>query len=969
LLLSGAAGKGHGGIATAAKIEIVFNVLALSLVSAIARMVGLIPGTANGMLPVVEESRDYVFAEGLFNEGRGHRTMTWTASQRLALLSILFAAIVSLPLHAQNASTADAEAATIGGWQMQDAAKVAAKGSAVSSKTFHAEGWYRATVPGTVLTTLVDNHVYPEPTYGENNRPEVISDSLARTSFWYRATLQVPRSYRRRHVWLNFDGINYSATIWVNGTQVGTMRGAFQRGAFDVTAVVKPGTPGVVAVLIAPQPHPGVPHEHTLRAGIGMNGGITALDGPTFLSTIGWDWLPAIRDRDSGMWRKVYLSASGPVLVKDPYVTTDLAVPSYASAAVTVKSMVENITDQPQKGVLKGAIGDIAFQQEIELGPHARQEVVFDPATIDALRIQHPKLWWPNGYGPQNLYKLHLSFDIGSTPSSAKDVSFGVRKITYSVATTESLAIVVNGVPVFIRGGNWGLDEALKRIPVERLDAQIRMHRLANLNMIRNWVGQSTSEEFYELCDKYGLLVWDEFFQPNPGDGPDPEDIATYLANVRDKVLRFRNHPSIVLWCARNEGNPPKDIDAALRVLLKELDPVRLYQANSSDGRGVRSHGPYRWRAPREFYVLSEGFKSETGTMSIPTIESIQGMMPQKDWETITDDWAEHDFAPGNSGAEVYKDIIEKRYGKVENLADFVRKSQLANYESFRAMYEGRNAELFHPTTGIMTWMSHPAQPSFVWQLYHYDLEPNASFFAVKSASEMVHVQFNEIRATAQVINNLSEAFRNGTVHAEVINLDGKISSQQDFAVNAPASSAMDVGQVEFHEPLTGVHFLKLQLRDASGRPVSESFYWHTNPEQEDDFTSLASMAPVELTAKVARIDRDGRSTITVTLHNPTQQVALMTHLQLHRQRSGERVLPAFYSDNYVSLTGGEDKVVTIEADTKLLNGEPALVLVDGWNASVVAAEGQNASLATNVNARVDHWPHTGLPFQTEGLR
>ena len=151
---------------------------------------------------------------------------------------------------------------------------------------------------------------------------------------------------------------------------------------------------------------------------------------------------------------------------------------------------------------------------------------------------------------------------------------------------TDNLTISVNGVPIFIRGGNWGLDEALKRIPRERLEAEIRMHKLANLNLIRNWVGQSTSEDFYELCDKYGILLWDEFFQPNPGDGPNPTDIDTYIANVREKILRFRNHPSIVLWCARNEGFPPPEIDAELRKLMAELEPTRRYQPSSTDGAG-----------------------------------------------------------------------------------------------------------------------------------------------------------------------------------------------------------------------------------------------------------------------------------------------------------------------------------------------------------------------------------------------
>jgi len=158
------------------------------------------------------------------------------------------------------------------GWKLQDVVKATQPGAEVSSSKFKSDGWFPATVPGTVLTTLVNNHVYPEPLYGENNRPETIPESLARSSYWYRTQIEVPKSYKGHHVWLNFDGINYSAAVWVNGTQVGTIRGAFIRGIFDITANVRPGKKAVVAVLVTPQPHPGVPHEHTLRAGMGQNG-------------------------------------------------------------------------------------------------------------------------------------------------------------------------------------------------------------------------------------------------------------------------------------------------------------------------------------------------------------------------------------------------------------------------------------------------------------------------------------------------------------------------------------------------------------------------------------------------------------------------------------------------------------------------------------------------------------------------
>jgi len=887
-----------------------------------------------------------------------------------SLFSALAAILAVVPPMSAAAKTIPPQPLVLSsGWQLQDAAKVAQPGAEVAAAGFNASGWYNATVPGTVLTSLVNDHVYPEPLYGENNRPEVIPESLAHSSYWYRTQIDVPRNYKNHQVWLNFDGINYTAAIWVNGTQVGAMRGAFIRGIFDITALVKPGSKAVVAVLVDPQPHPGAPHEHTLTNGLGRNGGITAIDGPTFLSTIGWDWIPAIRDRDTGIWQKVFLSASGPVVVKDPLVTTDLPLPRTDSADVGVSATVENVSDKPVKGLLKGTIENIVFQKEVELAPHSTETISFDSKTTPALHMEHPRLWWPNGYGAPEMYKLHLSFNLGGNVSDAQDVDFGVRKFSYSVPGTDTLTISVNGVQVFIRGGDWGLDEALKRIPRERLEAQIRMHRLANMNLIRNWVGQSTGEDFYQLCDKYGILVWDEFFQPNPSDGPNPTDIEPYIANVRDKVLRYRNHPSIMLWCARNEGFPPPEIDAQLRKLLAELEPTRRYQPSSTDGPGVRSHGPYFWREPRVFYkVTDDYFKTETGSMSVPTLESIHGMMPKKDWETITDDWAEHDFAKGAQRGDKYPGILTARYGPIANLADFVRKAQLANYEAFRSMYEGRNAQLFHPTTAIITWMSHPAQPSFVWQIYHYDLEPNSSLFAVKSAGEMVHIQFNELNGTLQVINNLPTAVKNATAHVSVYNVDGKLAYKHETKVTAEPDVATDLGAVEFPAGLSAVHFLKLELKDAEGKELSSNFYWLGQPDAPDDLTGLNKLPMVKLEAQAASKDEGSKRIVTVTLHNPTENIALMAHLQL-RRKAGERVLPVYYSDNYVSLLPNESRTITMEAGVNGFHGEDALVVLDGWNVSVAPASFAGVSVESNLEADPAHSPATGLPFQTVGLR
>ncbi len=879
----------------------------------------------------------------------------------LALLMLL-AAAVFIYFPPENRRAFQAPLVLSSGWQLQDAAKVARRGADLSRPGFQPAGWIPATVPGTVLTTLVDQGVYPEPLYGENNRPDKIPESLRRTSYWYRTTFEVPSGYGRKKIWLTFDGINYAAGVWVNGQNAGTIKGAFARGIFDVSSLVTPGKEAAVAVLVSPPPHPGDPIEHTVANGLGKNGGITALDGPTFLCTIGWDWIPGIRDRDTGIWQKVFLSATGPVLIKDPLVTSDLPLPSLETADIAVQTTVWNTSDQPKSGILKARIGEVSFQQAVELPAHASRRVSVDPKTVPQLRFPHPRLWWPNGYGPQNLYTLQLSFEIDGAVSDRRDVSFGVRKVTYAVPNSENLTLSVNGVRVYCRGGDWGMDDAMKRIPRARLEAQIRLHQLANLNMIRNWVGQSTSEDFYELCDKYGIMLWDEFFQPNPNDGPNPADLDTYMTNVREKILRFRNHPSIVLWCGRNEGRPPKEIDDAIRDVMNQLEPVRLYQPSSTDGRGVHSGGPYHWRTPREFYRFDEPFKTEIGSVSIPTLESIHGMMPEKDWETFNDDWAEHDLARGAQGGDSYPRLLGTRYGAVANLADFARKGQLANYEAFRAMFEGREAKLFNPSTGVITWMSHPAQPSFVWQLYHYDLEPNSALFAVQKACEPIHIQLNEDTGAVQVVNQLAVPLSKAQAHLAIFNLDGSKAYEYDFAVEAPPSVATILDAMELPANLSPVYFVQLQLRDAGDKLLSDNFYWRGAAGHEDDLRSLETLPPVPLSAGATRHIADGKCFVEVILKNPTDQVALMAHLQLRRRESGERVLPVYYSNNYFSLAPHETKTVTIEAAQDDLKGDKPLVTLDGWNIAVAPSAPGDVDVTLNKQAQVASWPVTGLP-------
>ena len=342
--------------------------------------------------------------------------------------------------------------------------------------------------------------------------------------------------------------------------------------------------------------------------------------------------------------------------------------------------------------------------------------------------------------------------------------------------------------------------------------------------------------------------------------------------------------------------------------------------------------------------------------------------MPQKDWTMITDDWAEHDFASGAQKGNLYPGILASRYGPIANLADFVRKGQLMNYEAFRAMYEGRNAALFNPATAVITWMSNPAQPSFVWQLYHYDLEPNSSLFAVRSAAELVHVQFNESDGDLEIINNLPTPLDDAQANVAIYNLDGSLVQNQTVPVSADPEAATDLGPIQFPSTVSTVHFIELQLTDSNGNLISRNFYWRALPTQPDDLTALNTLPTVPLQATVVRQDANGMCNVAVTLLNETGNIALMAHVQLRRQTSGDRVLPVYYDNNYVSLAPNESATINIQANLTDLEGDDALVVLDGWNTTVTAASADGVSIAPNLEAQPGSWPTTGLPFQTVGL-
>jgi len=880
------------------------------------------------------------------------------------------------------------DAWTLGRWRMAEAPAIPANPEEISRANYSDADWYAATVPGTVLTTLIDRGVYPDYDHGLNNM--AIPERLARQDYWYRTRFELPASQAGKRLTLTFKGINYAAQVWINGTRIGNIRGAFIRGVFDVTEVVKAGQVNVIAVRVSPPPHPGIPHEESIAAGPGENGGWIAIDGPTFAAAEGWDWIPGIRDRNTGIWQDVELRATGEIRLLDPQVLTLLPLPSTDRAEVTIVAPVFNTHTQPMDVTLSASFEGVSLNKTVRVEP-GLSEVRLAPVEFRQLEIQKPRLWWPNGYGEPALYHLDLAARVAGRESDSRQIRFGIRHVTYEFSLFDSagalrrvevdvarastlgerlidnthekikkspmgwaasltpageksvavrgipdpleyphLTLRVNGVRILARGGNWGMDDSRKRIQKERLEPYFKLQKDANLNVIRNWMGTNTQDSFYELCDEYGMMVLNDFWASTQDFQVEPQDPQLFLENAIDTVQRYRNHPSIVLWFGRNEGVPQPILNEGLGDVVARYDGTRHFMG-SSNVVNLQGSGPYNYRPPVGYFTnLASGFSVETGTPSLATLEAIEAMVPPEDRWPLSDTIAYHDWHFGGNGdIKTFMDTLATRYGEGTSLEDFERKAQMMNFETYRAIFEGLQAHLWTRNSGRLLWMTHPAWPSNHWQIYSHDYDTHAAYYGVKKATEPLHAQMNLPEFSLSVLNTTLDTHRGLKLLAEVRTLDNRRLTRREDSVEAPPNSATHVPALPLKDLLQQhpVVLVRLELRDTAGKLISDNTYIQS---RDDASMRALGKLPRQKLEVASTVDRaDGEHVIRTRITNPGESPALAVKLTLV-DRDGARILPARYSDNYLDLLPGETRSVEIRFPVQ--QGARPFVKVRGWN-------------------------------------
>ncbi len=830
------------------------------------------------------------------------------------------------------------------GWQVQNTSLLKKNAGELSSaKKTEGEQWFEATVPSTVMGVLTANKVYTNLFMGDNIKQ--IDSTQFNTPWIYRKEFKTPALEENQHAFLNFDGISYYANIWLNGTQIAskdTLFGAFRRFRFDITPLAKEDNILVVELF----------RQVAGDFGIGFV-----------------DWNPRPADGSMGIWRPVTLEINGEVSLENTYVETKVNLETLDEAWLTIQTKLSNLSNKPVNGVLLGKIGEVEFTYNVNLEANETQNVSITKDDIPALHFRNPKLWWSNGLGEPNLYNLALEFSTDNTVSDTEKVTFGIREVADYYTKEGYRGYMLNGRKVLIKGGGWTDDIFLRDTP-ESNETQVKYTKDMNLNTIRFENIWGTSQNIYDLCDKYGILAmvgwtchweWDEY-TGKKCDGDfgcilTDQEVELMATSLEDQILWLRNHPSIFVWFVGSDKLPLPKLEKRYKKIIDKLDgrpylaSAGGFESSISGPTGVKMSGPYDYVGPNYWYIDTDGggaygFNTETGPgPQIPVLESIKRMIPEENLWPINKAWdykCTHSKFKFNK-IDLYVEAQDAKFGKSDNLEQFLRKSAATQYEAMRGMFEAFRTNRAK-ATGVIQWMLNSAWPSLYWQLYDYYLLPTPAYYAAKKSNQPVQLMYNYKNGNVYVVNETLEDIKGYQANIQLFNIDSNPLLNKEVNFDCKNNTSKQIFELA---KIKGVQFLNLMLKNAEGQVISSNFYWLSEKQDEykwetaswwglnmkgyADFTALNKLQPASVETSLSTNNTEESVIFKVTLKNTSDKIAFFIDAQL-RQENGTTLFPVFWDDNYVSLLPGETRTLTCKADKKLINNQNISIDIKGWN-------------------------------------
>jgi exo-1,4-beta-D-glucosaminidase len=838
---------------------------------------------------------------------------------------------------ALNVASTPGKTSTIPDWRLQTSAKATQGGDVISAPSYSDSGWMSVPARSTVLAGLIANNKYPDVNYSQNLKQVNANDF--KVGWWYRKVFTAdPQPGVNTFLKLN-GGIISRGEIWINGKKVAgtdTVIGAYPRREFNVTGLLKAGD-NAIAIKASPSD----PQNDLL------------------IHFIDWSQLPP--DRNQGIFRDVTLEPSGPVSLRDLRVDSDLPLPNLNSAKITTKVDARNNTGQAVTAKVSATVAGEALEQTVQLAANQTKTVTF---TQD---LQNPQVWWPFQMGSQPLYQALVNASVGTTQSDTVKTNFGVREVTSNIRGS-GRQFTVNGKPFLVRGGGWASDLFL-RTNVRYIEDQLDLVKSMGMNTIR-LEGKPENDELYDLADRKGIMLltgWECCSKWEKYSSFDAEDNRVAGESAEGEAKRIRNHPSMIGFMIGSDAAPGAGLEKIYLDALKRAEwnlPVISSAKNISSPQlgnpGMKMDGPYWWEPPVYWYNKQKGgaagFASEIGPgATIPEMDELKKFLSQGEINNLTNyNATQYHLSPSSTFNKLsfWGTALDNRYGKPSNVDDFVRKAQLANYETNRAQFEafGDNfGDSSNPSTGVIYWMLNNAWPTLYWHLYDYYLATAGSYFGSKTAMRPLHAQYSYDDKSLAVMNTGLQDANGHKLQVTLFNLDGTQKADETRNVNAKANGPTKVGSLPQPSGLSSTYFVRLLLKDASGNVIDRNVYWlstkadtlnyggstwyHTPQSGYADLKGLSSLKPGTVTPTVSTAPvGDGRATTTVTLKNTGTSVAFFVRASLRKGSGGAEVLPTDWSDNYVTLWPGETLTLTATYREADLGGAQPAVEVSGNN-------------------------------------
>lgn len=851
-------------------------------------------------------------------------------------------------------------------WEMQSATRITQAGGAISRPAYTPTGWFKVTVPTTVIAGLLANNVYNfDPFYGENF--EKLKDPILDSLWWFRRQFTLPVSDKGKDLVLKLHGINYKANVWLNGTLIADsnrIMNPYRIIELNITKYIHAGEPNVLALEIRRPINPN------------RRGGDLAIDYA--------DWIHYPPDYNAGIINDIEVMTYDRVGIQYPLVTTHFDEASSPTgkqlilntAHLTVDAFVTNYSAAPQEVIVKGHINsDISFEKKVHLEANDIVDVTFTPEDFHQLNVRNPRIWWPWQYGKPELNHLELSVShVGSGGNPEHDAvlsntiseNFGIRQITSEFIDNKSRVFVVNGKRIVIRGAAWSPDIFQRRSP-RRQEQEIRLYRDMNMNIVRS-EGKMEDDNFYALCDKYGMLVMTGWMCCGAWQYPELWDAAkraSAMASDSSVMLWLRNKPSLMVWL-NGSDMPPRDtsvergyldIEAALKWPNPTISTANESKSLVSGYSGVKMDGPYDWVPP--IYWETDSLQKHGGTYSfateispgpsIPPYESLIKFIPKDSLWFTTATWKYHCGTMTFGTTDIFDAALQGRYGTVKNIRDYIAKAQAQNYEAHRAMMEAYGLRKYHTATGVVQWMGSNPWPGLIWHTYDYYLYPAGTYFGMKKSMEPLHIMYSYGSRKVYITNTLQHRFEGLKAEATIYNLDGARAFSGTATTTVEPDSIVQCFDLSTLSDLPGVYFLRLQLKDAQGEVKSINWYWlsqkedvldwkkstwYVTPETAyTDYSALQTLSKTSLkvTAAGGTTTRDSIAhELTVT--NTGSTVAFQVHLRALKGPSGDDILPLIFDDNYFELAPGETRVIRCAFANRDAAGAIPFFRVSAWN-------------------------------------